>query len=200
VGEVAVVLIGGTSHVGKSTVARALADELGWRHVSTDRLARHPGRPWTTDRPHVHEHYATLAVAELTAAQLAHYERMWPLVEELVRDELAPRRAGLVLEGSGVLPSRVLGLPADRVVAVWLTAEDRVLRDRVHRLSRAQDQAPTEALVIEKFLGRTLGYQTRLVAEIDRLGLTRLAVDDGTAVAEVIGRLQHLVRVSSSNG
>ena len=55
---VAVVLIGGTSHVGKSTVARALATSLGFRHVSTDRLARHPGRPWTTTRPHVREHYA----------------------------------------------------------------------------------------------------------------------------------------------
>lgn len=198
-GAVAVVLIGGTSHVGKSTVAHALADELGWRHVSTDRLARHPGRPWTTDRPHVHEHYATLTVDELTAAQLVHYERMWTLVEELVRDALAPGRAGLVLEGSGVWPDRVAELPADRVAAVWLTAEDQVLRDRVHRTSRPDDRTPAERLAIEKFLGRTLGYQTRLIAEIDRLGLTRIAVDDGTAVAEVVGRLRHLSESRPSN-
>lgn len=102
VGTVAVILVGGTSHVGKSTVARALATELGWRQVSTDRLARHPGRPWTTDRPQVHEHYARLSIEQLTDQQLAHYQRMWPLVEELVRDALAPGRGGRVLEGSGV--------------------------------------------------------------------------------------------------
>ena len=196
-GEVAVVLIGGTSHVGKSTVARALADELGWRCVSTDRLARHPGRPWTTDRPHVHEHYDTLAVAELTAAQVAHYERMWPLVEELVRDALAPGRAGLVLEGSGVWPDRVAELTADRVAAVWLTADDRTLRARVHRTSRAEDRTPAERLAIEKFLGRTLGYQARLITEIDRLGLMRVAVDDATPVAGVVDRLRRLNRSRS---
>ena len=41
-----VVLIGGTSHVGKSTASELLAGTLGWAHVSTDSLARHPGRPW----------------------------------------------------------------------------------------------------------------------------------------------------------
>jgi 2-phosphoglycerate kinase len=198
VGEVAVVLIGGTSHVGKSTVAAALADVLGWRYVSTDRLARHPGRPWTTDRPHVREHYATLAVAELTAAQLAHYERMWPLVEELVRDALAPGRAGLVLEGSGIWPDRVLGLLADRVAAVWLTSDDRTLRDRVTRTSRLDERTPAERRAIEKFLGRTLGYQARMVTEVDRLGLTRIAVDDGTPVAEVVDRIRQLS--GTSNG
>jgi 2-phosphoglycerate kinase len=191
-GEVAVVLIGGTSHVGKSTVALALADELGWRHVSTDRLARHPGRPWTTDRPHVHEHYAALTVAELTAAQVAHYERMWPLVEELVRDALAPGRAGLVLEGSGVWPERVPELPLHRVAAVWLTVDDQTLRDRVYRTSRADGRAPAERLAIEKFLGRTLGYQNRLIPDVDRLGLTRVAVDHGTEVGEVVDRLRRL--------
>ena len=179
-GEPAVVLIGGTSHVGKSTVALALADELGWRHVSTDRLARHPGRPWTTDRPHVHEHYATLTVAELTAAQLAHYERMWPLVEELVRDALAPGRGGLVLEGSGVWPDRVAGaargpgrrglVDRRRPDAARPRAPDQPARrpspGRAARRSRSSSAAP-------------LGYQARLIEEIDRLGLTRVAVGDG---------------------
>ena len=40
-----VLLIGGPSHTGKSTLAETLAAELGWNHVSTDSMARHPGRP-----------------------------------------------------------------------------------------------------------------------------------------------------------
>ena len=34
-----VILIGGSSHVGKSTLAASLATNLSWSHISTDRLA-----------------------------------------------------------------------------------------------------------------------------------------------------------------
>lgn len=56
-----VILIGGALHAGKSTLAKTLALKLGWRYVSTDSLARHPGRPWKP-KPnrvpdHVAEHY-----------------------------------------------------------------------------------------------------------------------------------------------
>ena len=44
--DVNVVLIGGSSHAGKSTVSESLAATLGWEHLSTDRQAAHPGRPW----------------------------------------------------------------------------------------------------------------------------------------------------------
>src|SRR4029450_4330101 len=98
------VLLGGPSHVGKSTLAGALATSLGFRHESTDRLARHPGRPWTATRPDVQEHYARLSVDELTARQLEHYERMWPLVERQGRDALGARGEGAVVEHSCVTP------------------------------------------------------------------------------------------------
>lgn len=39
-----VILIGGSSHVGKSTLAQYQAAKLGWNYRSTDKLARHPGR------------------------------------------------------------------------------------------------------------------------------------------------------------
>ncbi len=39
------ILIGGTSHAGKSTLAQSLAAKLGWNYLSTDKLARHPGKP-----------------------------------------------------------------------------------------------------------------------------------------------------------
>ena len=45
--HIKLILIGGTSHTGKSTLARQLAEELGWNYLSTDQLARHPGRPTT---------------------------------------------------------------------------------------------------------------------------------------------------------
>src|SRR5690606_41363789 len=72
--DVRVVLIGGTSHAGKSTAARAVADRLGFECRTTDRLARHPGRPWRTPvgevPPHVAEHYRALAVDARIASGL----------------------------------------------------------------------------------------------------------------------------------
>lgn len=91
-------LIGGTAGVGKSTTAAVVARRLGWACVSTDRMARHPGRPWGVVRPHVRRHYATLSVPELTAAQLAHYERLWPQVAALA---LAGGAVGGAPYGSG---------------------------------------------------------------------------------------------------
>ncbi|MGD1875429.1 MAG: hypothetical protein ACFB02_20525 [Mastigocoleus sp.] len=35
-----IILIGGTSHAGKSTLGQALAITLGWDYCSTDKLAR----------------------------------------------------------------------------------------------------------------------------------------------------------------
>ena len=56
-----ILLIGGASHVGKSTLAHSLASHLDCNYYSTDKLARHPGRPWQSepkDIPqHVAEHY-----------------------------------------------------------------------------------------------------------------------------------------------
>lgn len=190
---VTVVLIGGTSHVGKSTLARALAASLGFRHESTDRLARHPGRPWTATRPDVQEHYARLTVDELTARQLEHYERMWPLVEEQLRDALGPGGEGLVLDGSGVLPRRVALLPPEKVAAVWLTADPTVLRDRIQAGSRVEDRTDDERRAVQKFLGRTELYQSWLLAELERTGLPHLDVSDQPEVDDLVARVRRLI-------
>ena len=70
-----VLLIGGSSHVGKSTLGESLATKLGWSYHSTDKLARHPGRPWVGTNgkaipEHVVQHYKTLSVEALFLALL----------------------------------------------------------------------------------------------------------------------------------
>ena len=105
--DVNVVLIGGSSHAGKSTVSESLAAMLGWEHLSTDRLAAHPGRPWrpapekVLDR--VAEHYLRLSVDELIEDVLRHYRVIvWPKVEEIVASHSNDASTtGIVLEGIG---------------------------------------------------------------------------------------------------
>ncbi|WP_330289908.1 hypothetical protein [Streptomyces sp. NBC_00576] len=194
-GDVRVVLIGGTSNVGKSAVARVVAERLGFACRSTDALARHPGRPWRTpgwEVPgHVAEHYRTLTVDGLISTVLDHYERLWPRVEELIAEHAAGLGGGgmgLVLEGSALWPAYVSTLTVSRTAAVWLTAEDTVVRARVHRAGRYAEATAEERHLMDKFLARSARYQSLMRTELTRLGLdTARVVDsgDGRSVAEV---------------
>lgn len=175
------VLIGGTSNVGKSTVARVVAERLGVGHRSTDYLARHPGRPWRTAErevpPHVVEHYSTLAVDELISSVLAHYARLWPRIEELVA-----AADGLVLEGSALWPERVAKLTGVR--SVWLTAGEGTIRERIHADGAYETASAGERALMDTFLARSVRFQQLLLADVERLGLRHIKVD-GCSVAEV---------------
>ncbi|MGC0340686.1 AAA family ATPase [Streptomyces sp. SLBN-8D4] len=184
---VRVVMIGGTSNTGKSTVAGAVAERLGFTQRSTDLLARHPGRPWRTPErevpPHVAEHYATLGVDELIDSVLAHYERLWPRIEELVGAHAGG--PGLVLEGSALWPERVATLDAPHTAAVWLTAGEDVVRARIRAGGRYDEASEGERALMDKFLARSVRYQELMVEAVDRLGLPRVDVGNGMTVSEV---------------
>ncbi|WP_405774419.1 hypothetical protein [Streptomyces sp. NBC_00859] len=191
--SVRVVLIGGTSNTGKSTVAQVVAETLGFAYRSTDGLARHPGRPWRTPErqvpTHVAEHYRSLTVDELIASVLDHYERLWPRVQELITDAAAGRGsgAGLVLEGSGLWPAWVAGLTTPRTAAVWLTAADTVIRTRIHEAGRYAGASGGERHLMDKFLARTVRCQTLMLDDVNGLGLDRIDAGDGRSVEDLAG-------------
>jgi 2-phosphoglycerate kinase len=181
-----VVLIGGTSHTGKSSVARAVAGRLGFECRSTDGLARHPGRPWRTPEwevpPHVAEHYATLDVDELTGSVLDHYAGLWPRIEDLIADRATGDGPGLVLEGSALWPTPVAALTVPHTRAVWLTTDATVLGDRIRTSARYEDGTDQERHLVDKFLARTRRYQHLMLGELH--GLPHIDTTD-RSLAEV---------------
>jgi hypothetical protein len=181
--DLSVVLIGGTSNVGKSTLAQALASRLGWSCVSTDSLGRHPGRPWTiADRPipaHVAEHYLSLSIEDLTTEQLRHYARMWPVIRSLIETHTRDHDAGgLILEGSGVWPDRVTEISDPMVAAIWLTASTGTLRGRIHSASRYSELGDDGTVLVDKFVGRSNRYNEMMLSAVRRLALACVDVDD----------------------
>ncbi len=188
-----VILIGGSSHAGKSTVAESLAAKLGWSGLSTDRLAAHPGRPWRRTPGEkvmdiVAEHYLTLSVDELMEDVLRHYRaNVWPQVVEIVashQDESTT--SGLVLEGSALWPEFATGLDFDKVGALWLTAHEETFRRRIYSNSRYSTKSPRGRRMIDKFLQRTVAYDARMVEAVRRQGFTLVEVleSDVTELAE----------------
>lgn len=185
-----VILIGGTSNIGKSTVAEAIAARLGWGSISTDRMARHPGRPWAIGsekfRPIVLKHYADLDADALTEAQIAHYQRMWRIVEAFAQYHREPLVDPVVLEGSGIWPDNVMALRAPDISAIWLTGSAELIAARIRNESNyAAADAATRTL-IDKFTARSQGYDRRMMDRVRALGLPFVTVTPETSVAALV--------------
>jgi 2-phosphoglycerate kinase len=172
-----VLLMGGTSHVGKSTLAQRLAADLGWDYVSTDQLARHPGRPWrdygSALPDDVAGHYADRSPDELMAAVLDHYrQNVWPIAGAMIRCRVNnPYDSCLVLEGSALLPELVAEAGVPRVASIWITASEPLLVQRIHRTSRYPQRGVTEQRLIDAFLARAIAMDRHIRQTAEAHGL-----------------------------
>ena len=199
------ILVGGASHVGKSAVSESLASRLGWDHVSTDSLARHPGRPWKPAPEkvpeHVARHYLSLSVDELVEDVLRHYQvNVWPQVEAIIASRSnESSTTGIVLEGSALWPELAASLDFDKVAAVWLTAKEEVFRQRILAGSLFSSKFPRERKLIDKFLQRTLAYNARMVDAVSRHGFILVDVLRSN-VAELADRCLSTLGIDNSTG
>jgi len=171
-----VLLVGGTSHVGKSMLAARLAATLTWDLLSTDKLARHPGRPWRDDRSElpadVVAYYSSASADELVDSVVQHYRRnVWPIAGAIVRSHLnnsfAPH---LVLEGSAILPEMVSESRFERSSSAWLTTSAELIRERILQSSRYNQRSPSERKLIEAFAARSLSFNEFIKESAERLG------------------------------
>ncbi|MCJ8279926.1 MAG: (d)CMP kinase [Rivularia sp. ALOHA_DT_140] len=182
-----VILIGGTSHAGKSTLAQSLAAKLGWNYLSTDKLARHPGRPWIQENKKfipedVVEHYKNLSPEELFVDVISHYEKnVLPQVEDIVCSEEC-----LIIEGSALYPGLVRNLVGENgAKVIWLTASDQLFRNRIFKESNFDNVGDEEKYLIEKFLQRTLFYNQRMMESLEHLGFTYIDVESASNTDEL---------------
>ena len=189
-----VILIGGPSNVGKSTLAQSLAALLSWACASTDRLARYPGRPWGSVRPHVAEHYLSLSPEQLVEDVIRHYMSLRPAIQNLIMTPAAdPAAERLILEGSAVWPESVVDLRADGVGALWLTASDSFLQRRIYAASEYDGAPDRERVIIDKFLGRVQRYNQRMLEDVRRFGLPWVNVEETASLAELTERSLRIV-------
>lgn len=197
-GEFKVLLIGGTSHVGKTTFARSLANELNCGYLSTDTLARHPGRPWRKDNSplpdDVIEHYSTLKVEELVSAVMGHYrENVWPIVDALVRSSLNNSfDPGLIVEGSSILPNEVLAADFDQVGAIWLTAPVPLIESRIMLGSQFEKRSQSERQLISAFLRKSLTINEEIMDTVSTNDQQSLDVSTLDSTTSLLARLQVL--------
>ncbi|MBD9647682.1 hypothetical protein IB267_04865 [Ensifer sp. ENS09] len=157
------ILIGGTSHVGKSTFAGTLARSLGRELISTDALGRHPGRPWPSLRPEVAEYYASLSDETIHWFLKVHHENMWPRIRQIV-DSHRERGQPFVLEGAALRPEYVAELEPGSVTALFLHADDDFLRRRMMDEARRDEAFYEKAAIIGTFIERSLRENREMLA------------------------------------
>ena len=196
-----VILIGGSSHSEKSALSESIAETLGWNRISTDTLARHPGRPWKPEPEkvpdHVAEHYLSLSVDELIVDVLRHYRvNVWPKVEKIIASHInGPSRAGLIIEGSALWPELVATLNFDDIAALWLTASEEVFRQRIRDESLYHSKSLLGRRMIDKFLERTLVYNAQMIEIANRYGFIFVDVQQSN-LAELTQRCLSILRSS----
>ncbi len=183
-----VILVGGTSHTGKSTLAAAIADRQSRDSLSTDRLARHPGRPWGQKLPaHVADYYQGRDGATLASDVLRHYrENVWPIVLAIVRARLNnPFDHPLVLEGSAVLPEQVGALRSPDVHLVMLSASHEALGERIRMSCDWETLTERERDAVQAFIDRTQAFD-RLMR--DQARSSGIQIESG-GIDDVLSRI-----------
>lgn len=182
------ILIAGTSHVGKSTLAERLAERLGWAAMSTDKLGRHPGRPWLGVPAPVTEFYERLTPETIHWFLKVHHENMWRQVRPMIEAE---RDAGrrFVLEGAALRPEYIAPLLTDDMVGVLLHADDGFLLARMRAAASYEARDAGERRIIDAFIDRSLRENAALMAAAQEVGLRMVDAADAHATAALTDEL-----------
>ncbi len=189
-GDPRVLLIGGTSHAGKTSLATFLASEVDGEHLSTDSLGRHPGRPWPRGKnpvpAHVADHYLTLSRNELLTDVLRHYAGLLPAIEDIISRRINDRALKpLFFEGSAHWPYHVADLVSENVQAVWLTINEHLLTQRIYDSSSFSQSGKKQKRLIQKFLDRSIHYNHQMNEAIQHLGLKSIEVTSSTGMPDL---------------
>lgn len=171
-----VILIGGSSHSGKTTLAQILSKQLNAQLISTDQLAKHPGRPWKENPAliptTVRNHYSSLSKEELLEDVLQHYIKVWKSIQLIIDKHWREgTTTPLVLEGSAILPDLVHHYSSTEITAFWLSISQEAYQERIFQNSNFESAALPEQQLILKFLARTLLFDKWINKEVKRLKL-----------------------------
>jgi 2-phosphoglycerate kinase len=180
-----VIFLGGAPMIGKTTVARILACRLGYSSISTDDIGAAIGSVTMTDRHPIdyREYYIANSKEKLIQDANNQHEALWPALRTLFQNHQAWGHP-VVIEGWALRPSYVHSLSGD-VSGLFLLADDALIEMRV-RSSGFSKGASNVALMIERYLERSLWYNAYLRDEVTRLGLKALAISDGMQPEEIV--------------
>ncbi|MDH6294457.1 hypothetical protein SAMN03159422_00827 [Agrobacterium fabrum] len=185
------ILIAGTSHVGKSTLAGLLSTRLGWQAISTDSLARHPGRPWPGIPAPVEEYYTALSAETIHWFLKVHHQNIWPLIRPMI-DSSSHVGNPAIFEGAALRPEFISPLLGSTVAGLLLHAGNDFLLERMRSHARYEDATAGQRRIMDAFIERSLRENTEMLASAreHRLPIVDVTSPEAlkTLVADLVAR------------
>jgi 2-phosphoglycerate kinase len=185
--------IGGAPDTGKTTVARRLAERLGWRLYLQDQFWREHSERATPERyPHyaafvamtLDERWVLRSPEEMAAGVIVNSAELFDMALE---DLLAlPQEPPILAEGPWFFPGYVAPLLHSPHQALWLvpTPSFKEASHRVRKLALPQETSdPVRAF--HNHLTRDLLLADHAEAEARQLGLIVWRVDGSKSIAEM---------------
>ena len=182
------ILISGTSHVGKSTLAGLLSQKLHCEALSTDSLARHPGRPWPGIPAPVEEYYAQLSAETIHWFLKVHHQNIWPLVRGLI-DSKTGTGDTVIFEGAALRPEFIAPLLGGTVSGVFLHAENDFLSDRMRAHAGYDDATAGQRRIMDAFIERSLRENTEMLASARQHHMPIIDIANPDALDSLVNEL-----------
>lgn len=191
------ILIAGTSHVGKSTLAGLLSERLGCEAISTDSLARHPGRPWPGIPTPVEEYYTQLSADTIHWFLKVHHQNIWPLIRSLI-DNSCNTGNSAIFEGAALRPELISPLLGSAITGVFLHAGNDFLLERMRSHARYDDATASQRLIMDAFIERSLRENTEMLASAQQHNVQVVDVTKPQALETLVADLAARVTASSA--
>ncbi|MBX3437550.1 MAG: AAA family ATPase [Planctomycetaceae bacterium] len=190
-------LIGGAPGVGKTTLGRQLADQLGAASLSIDDLmvaaraittpVSHPGLHVMQGRSYV-EYFTNNTVKQLVTDANAQHEATWPAVEKVIRNH-ASWGSPIVIDGWAMRPRWVSALNLSNVASFWLVAPPSVFEERERRNIDFIRESPDPERMLQNFLARSLWYNELIREHVTELQMNLLEQSGAITAKELSQRV-----------
>lgn len=191
------ILIAGTSHVGKSTLAGLLSEKLGCEAISTDSLARHPGRPWPGIPAPVEDYYTQLSAETIHWFLKVHHQNIWPLIRSLI-DNTSGTGNPAIFEGAALRPEFISPLLGGTVAGVFLHAGNDFLLERMRSHAQYDDATASQRQIMDAFIERSLRENTEMLASAQQHRVPVVDVTKPQALETLVADLAARAATSSS--